>query len=80
MSQIQNIDLEPSELISIISTESQSSEIDHLINILSGIVSNQEGDFEKAEVALKKALDAKPYDVPTTIRIAQVLIKKGKLE
>ena len=80
MSQIQNIDLEPSELISIISTESQSSEKDHLINTLSGIVSNQEGDFEKAEVALKKALDAKPYDVPTTIRIAQVLIKKGKLE
>ena len=80
MSQSQNIDLEPSELISIISTESQSSEKDHLINTLSGIVSNQEGDFEKAEVALKKALNAKPYDVPTTIRIAQVLIKKGKLE
>ena len=80
MSQIQNIDLEPSELISIISAESQSSEKDHLTNTLSGIVSNQEGDFEKAEVALKKALDAKPYDVPTTIRIAQVLIKKGKLE
>ena len=80
ISQSQNIGLKPTELISIISTESQSSEIDHLINTLSGIVSNQEGDLEKAEVALKKALDAKPYELQTTIRLAQVLIKKGKLE
>ena len=80
ISQSQNIDLKPTELISIISTESQSSEIDHLTNTLSGIVFNQEGDLEKAEVALKTALDAKPYDIQTTIRIAQVLVKKGKLE
>ncbi len=80
ISQSQNIGLKPTELISIISTESQSSKIDHLINTLLGIVSNQEGDLEKAEVALKKALDAKPYEVQTTIRLAQVLIKKGKLE
>ena len=80
ISQSQNIGLKPTELISIISTESQSSEIDHLINTLSGIVSNREGDLEKAEVALKKALDARPYEVQTTIRLAQVLIKKGKLE
>ena len=75
-----NLNLVGSELISIISTEAQSSEKDHLINTLSGIVSNQEGDLEKAELALKKALEAKPYDIQTTIRIAQVLIKKGKLE
>ncbi len=80
ISQSQNIGLKPTELISIISTESQSSEIDHLINTLSGIVSSREGDFEKAEVALKKAFNAKPYEVETTIRLAQVLIKKGKLE
>ena len=42
ISQNQNIDLKPTELISIISTESQSSEIDHLINTLSGIVSSRE--------------------------------------
>jgi tetratricopeptide (TPR) repeat protein len=80
ISQSQNIGLKPTELISIISTESQSSEIDHLINTLSGIVSSREGDLEKAEVALKKAFNAKPYEVQTTIRLAQVLIKKGKLE
>ena len=80
ISQSQNIGLKPTELISIISTESQSSEIDHLINTLLGIVSSREGDLEKAEVALKKALNAKPYEVQTTIRLAQVLIKKGKLE
>ena len=80
ISQSQNIGLKPTELISIISTESQSSEIDHLINTLLGIVSSREGDLEKAEVALKKALNAKPYEVETTIRLAQVLIKKGKLE
>ena len=80
ISQSQNIGLKPTELISIISTESQSSEIDHLINTLSGIVSSREGDLEKAEVALKKAFNAKPYEVQTTIRLAQVLIKRGKLE
>ena len=80
ISQSQNIGLKPTELISIIFTESQSSEIDHLINTLLGIVSSREGDLEKAEVALKKALNAKPYEVETTIRLAQVLIKKGKLE
>ena len=80
ISQSQNIGLKPTELISIIFTESQSSEIDHLINTLLGIVSSREGDLEKAEVALKKAFNAKPYDVQTTIRLAQVLIKKGKLE
>ncbi|MDC3106321.1 tetratricopeptide repeat protein [Gammaproteobacteria bacterium] len=80
ISQSQNIGLKPTELISIISTESQSSEIDHLINTLSGIVSSREGDLEKAEVALEKAFNAKPYEVQTTIRLAQVLIKKGKLE
>jgi len=80
ISQSQNIGLKPTELISIISTESQSSEIDHLINTLSGIVSSREGDLEKAEVALKKAFNAEPYEVETTIRLAQVLIKKGKLE
>ena len=80
ISQSQNIGLKPTELISIIFTESQSSEIDHLINTLLGIVSSREGDLEKAEVALKKALDARPYEVQTTIRLAQVLIKKGKLE
>ena len=80
ISQSQNIGLKPTELISIISTESQSSEIDHLINTLLGIVSSREGDLEKAEVALKKAFNAKPYDVQTTIRLAQVLIKIGKLE
>ena len=80
ISQSQNIGLKPTELISIIFTESQSSEIDHLINTLLGIVSSREGDLEKAEVALRKALDARPYEVKTTIRLAQVLIKKGKLE
>ena len=80
ISQSQNIGLKPTELISIIFTESQSSEIDHLINTLLGIVSSREGDLEKAEVALKKAFNAKPYDVQTTIRLAQVLIKIGKLE